>query len=198
MLGRSGAATLLRRSAPFLACLLALTAAIAGCGDGSGAGDPAVQRYLKELDGALEGAGDFKSLAESLDSISDPELSETEGYQAGLKLVTEEAVLYGNAHDALEGVDPPGKAAEAHSQLWEAAGSLKAVFSDALTRIRIGRVNSGPEIVALFDEPAGRPQLELAQDRYAAACLELQRLAADAESEVDLGCPEDGSAGEGS
>ncbi len=164
--------------------LVAVGAAVAGCGGGGGGGGGVTSEdYFRQVE---ELVGDLDQQTGPLTSQWQEDLASASSDQDRLELTRDfyHALfsLTGPLRDGLRDIEPPEEVKEAHDALVGLADEFSSVWSETSARVKNAASEAELEELLTDDEFVAVGQ------RFEEACLELQRIADDMAIDVDLKC----------
>jgi hypothetical protein len=160
--------------------LLLTLGVLAGACGGGGDDEGGLEEYLQQLEASLQDIrGQFDPLeAEFPQAFVEPE--DTRGALNAIAEVTAES------HDALDEIEPPEEARQAHSEFLDSAAAYQGFLEDVVGQL--AGMDSMAEVEQVLAENAS--ELDAARVRSGAACNGLQDIADENGIAVDLGCGE--------
>ena len=141
-------------------------------GNGNGGGEVTLDEYfgaLETLSQAFDADVDLLDAGESLDEFV--------GFVEDGKSLVDDFV------GDLEGLNAPAEAADAHSEAVSAGQELVEMYDNAITVLDLSETFVDATLVL------EGPGFVDSQDRFAAACVDLQGIADSNALDVDLACP---------
>lgn len=145
-----------------------------------------LQEYFRQVEAVFDQAGERLSAVQGeFDEAVTPDSTDEEVFEAYQEWLSGMATVTGDGIDAMEDIEPPAQAEEAHGE-WLAAGAvIRGILED--WRDRFGDGGSTSELEELTAEMEG-PEFARAGERGTEACRTLKGIADVNDVEVDLGC----------
>ena len=171
---------------------MALSLGAVACGGdddddgGNGGGELTLAEYFSELETLSQA---FDADGEALDEQAGVDFEGTEGDEEAIDVfvdfIDDTKNLVKDFVNDIDGLNAPAEAADAHAEAVTAGQELGDMYDNALTVL---------DTYETFEEATfvlEAPGFVDAEDRFGAACIELQDIATANDIDVDLACPSD-------
>ena len=153
-------------------------------GNGNGGGELTLAEYFSALEPLSQG---YATDLETLDSDAEQEFEGTESddeqIEVFVNFVEDTRSTTDDFVGDLDGLNAPAEVADAHSEAVSAGQELVEMYDNAITVLDLSETFVDATLVL------EGPGFVDSQDRFAAACVDLQGIADSNALDVDLACP---------
>ena len=153
-------------------------------GNGNGGGELTLAEYFSALEPLSQG---YATDLETLDSDAEQEFEGTESddeqIEVFVNFVEDTRSTTDDFVGDLDGLNAPVEVADAHSEAVTAGQELVEMYANAITVLDLSETVEDAQLVLTG------PGFVDSQERFAAACVDLQGIADSNALDVDLACP---------
>ncbi len=176
----------------FLTVVLAVVAGsllLTACGGGDGE-ELSLDEYFQQLDSIEEGIKTGTGgLEEELEGVIGEDVEATRAYIDGYQGIIGEGV------DNMKELDPPAEAGDAHDEFVAALSGMLPLWQDLGDQLK--GIETTSEMQTLLMGTQNEELWQTATQRFANACLDLQRIADAKGFDIDLECGQPQAGGGG-